>query len=307
MAETHTYLAKKNWPLLLSGLLATLLLSACSHRAPFEPKDGPPKLRKDISAVQDAVPKVEPKARYGNHSPYQVFGKTYHVMESSDGYREEGIASWYGEKFAGRSTSSMEPYDPYLMTAAHKSLPLPSYVRVTNLKNNRSVVVRVNDRGPFHGDRIIDLSYAAAIKLGYANQGTAPVLVEIIDPNRFQSETPQTTHASKPHESNKPAEPVESTAQVSALAMANPSASPTATGPKLYLQAGAFSQLASAHRLQDQLRVVLNAEILVNTEDKNGTQIHRVYVGPFAEEQQARAAQAVIRDTELAEPLLVKR
>ena len=123
-----------------------IIISGCSHRSPFEPKDGPPKLRKDISAVTNAVPKVEPKARYGNHSPYEVFGKTYHVMESSSGYLEEGEASWYGEKFAGRFTSSMEPYDPYAMTAAHKALPLPSYVKVTNLENNRSVIVRVNVR-----------------------------------------------------------------------------------------------------------------------------------------------------------------
>ncbi|MCG8671190.1 MAG: septal ring lytic transglycosylase RlpA family protein, partial [Pseudomonadales bacterium] len=219
----------------MSGLIASLLISACSHRPPFEPKDGPPKLRKDISAVQDAVPKVEPKARYGNHSPYKVFGKTYHVMESSDGYREEGIASWYGEKFAGRSTSSMEPYDPYLMTAAHKSLPLPSYVRVTNLKNKRSVIVRVNDRGPFHGNRIIDLSYAAAIKLGYANQGTAPVLVEIIDPETFQN---------APVVANKEDQPSKATHQPANLMLATQTAAQTADSPQLFLQAGAFSQLA---------------------------------------------------------------
>lgn len=248
----------------------------------------PPKLRKDISAVKNAVPKEEPKARYGNHSPYEVFGKTYHVMESSDGYQEDGIASWYGEKFAGRFTSSMEPYDPYAMTAAHKSLPLPTYVRVTNLANKRSVIVRVNDRGPFHGDRIIDLSYAAAIKLGYANKGTAKVRVEALDPSvPVMIATP------------KPA-PVPAEAAPQQLA-------DLAVSEQLYLQAGAFSQLESAARLRDQLQVLLNNNIAIHSETSDSQTIHRVFVGPFQSEQRALAAQSVIRDTELANPLLVRR
>ncbi len=147
-------------------------------------KDSAPRERRDIDyhAIPDAVPKVEPRGKYGNKSPYVVLGRTYEVLPEARGYREEGGASWYGEKFQGFMTSSMEPYDMYAMTAAHKSLPIPSYVRVTNLENGRSVVVRVNDRGPFHEGRIIDLSWAAAQKLGYANVGTARVRVEAIDP-----------------------------------------------------------------------------------------------------------------------------
>ncbi|MDX1693160.1 MAG: septal ring lytic transglycosylase RlpA family protein [Ketobacteraceae bacterium] len=272
------------------ALTALLTLGGCAHRSPFEEKDGPPKLKKDISAVKNAVPRPEPKARYGNHSPYEVFGKTYHVMDSSKGYVEEGTASWYGEKFAGRFTSSMEPYDPYAMTAAHKSLPLPTYVRVTNLENGRSVIVRVNDRGPFHGTRIIDLSYAAAIKLGYANKGTARVKVEAIDPHR--PATPKPVMADMP--------PTAESTDASLLASNSGS-------EQLYLQAGAFTQLTSAQRLQDQLQVLLNADISIKTEQSENIVIHRVFVGPFHNEQSAIAAQSVIRDTELANPLLVRR
>jgi rare lipoprotein A len=136
----------------------------------------------DLDAIPDARPVQEEKSRYGNRPEYEVFGVTYRVLESSVGYEEEGLASWYGEEFQGRPTSSREPYDMYLMTAAHRSLPLPTYVEVTNLENGRSAVVRVNDRGPFHPDRIIDLSYVAARKLGYVGAGTARVRVRALEP-----------------------------------------------------------------------------------------------------------------------------
>lgn len=135
----------------------------------------------EIEAVPDAVPIPEPRSRYGNPPEYEVDGVTYRVMEGSEGYEEEGMASWYGEQFHGRRTSSGEPYDMYAMTAAHRSLPLPTYVEVTNLENGRTVVVRVNDRGPFHQDRIIDVSYVAARKLGLVGPGTAPVRVRALE------------------------------------------------------------------------------------------------------------------------------
>jgi len=136
----------------------------------------------DFAAIPDAVPRAESKSRSGNPESYAIEGVTYRVMDTSAGYREEGIASWYGGYFNGRTTSSGDIYDMYLMTAAHKSLPLPTYVRVTNLANGRSVVLRVNDRGPFVEDRIIDLSFAAASKLGMAAIGTAQVEVVALDP-----------------------------------------------------------------------------------------------------------------------------
>jgi rare lipoprotein A len=138
--------------------------------------------RDDAAAIPDAVPVREPLSAYGNPPEYEVDGVTYHVMDSAEGYQAEGTASWYGEEFQGRRTSSGEPYDMYAMTAAHRTLPLPTYVEVTNLENGRTVVVRVNDRGPFHADRIIDLSYAAARKLGIVGAGTARVRVRALEP-----------------------------------------------------------------------------------------------------------------------------
>jgi rare lipoprotein A len=169
--------------LIFPAALAVLLLAACAGDKKKETKsgDGPSSRHMVAADVRDAVPKNEPLARYGNHSPYTVLGKTYKVLPSSKGYHERGIASWYGSKFHGRRTSSGELYDMHLATAAHKSLPLPTYAEVTNLDNGRKMIVKINDRGPFHEGRIIDLSYAAAIKLGVDKTGTARIDVRAID------------------------------------------------------------------------------------------------------------------------------
>jgi rare lipoprotein A len=162
-------------PFFLATLIIALCyaLSACTTAT----KDGAPSRDFDVNKIVKAKPRPLPKSRYGNPSSYQVLGKTYHVLASSKDYVERGIASWYGTKFHGRLTSTREPYDMYAMTAASPVLPIPSFVRVTNLENGKSVVVKVNDRGPFANNRIMDLSYAAAKKLGYTRRGTA--LVEI--------------------------------------------------------------------------------------------------------------------------------
>jgi len=139
------------------------------------------------------VPIVEAVTKAGNKSPYQQFGKTYYVMSDSLDYSETGVASWYGSKFHGRRTSNGDIYDMYAMTAAHKTLPIPTYVRVTNLDNKKSIIVRVNDRGPFHNERIIDLSYAAASKLEFSTTGTANVFIEAIDPGTSSIEQYQTS------------------------------------------------------------------------------------------------------------------
>jgi len=136
----------------------------------------------DLHKVPDAKPQTEPKSKYGNPKTYTVFKKKYQVLDSSKGFKERGKASWYGKKFHGYRTSSGEKYDMYSMTAAHKTLPLPTYAKVTNIANGKSVIVKINDRGPFHGDRIIDLSYAAATKLGILGKGTGDVEVHAIDP-----------------------------------------------------------------------------------------------------------------------------
>lgn len=164
------------------------MLAGCAS-APPEPdhssrytitQDRAPSGHFDVSSLADAVPRYEQPCSAGNKSPYSVWGKTYSVMASNEGYVERGVASWYGEKFHGHKTSNGETFDMYTMSAAHKSLQIPGYARVTNLDNGRSVIVRVNDRGPFHGDRLIDLSYAAAKKLGYQGRGTARVEVAAI-------------------------------------------------------------------------------------------------------------------------------
>jgi rare lipoprotein A len=168
--------------------LALLLLAGCAgdKQKEGEQADGPSSRKITAADIHDAVPKNEPLARYGNHSPYTVLGKTYTVLPSSKGYHERGIASWYGSKFHGRRTSSGELYDMHLATAAHKSLPLPTYAEVTNLDNGKSMIVKINDRGPFHEGRIIDLSYAAAIKLGVDQTGTARIDVRAIDVDRLK-------------------------------------------------------------------------------------------------------------------------
>ncbi len=170
-------------------VVATILsLSACAFQGALpvpEPKDAAPRTSQDLISrlerIPDPVVVDEPRSKRGNGPVYTVWGKSYRVMDSAEGFYQEGIASWYGTKFHGRSTSSGEPFDIYKLTAAHRHLPLPTYVRVTNLSNGRQTVVKVNDRGPFHGDRIIDLSYAAAVKLGFHDQGTSRVRIEVLE------------------------------------------------------------------------------------------------------------------------------
>jgi len=147
-------------------------------------KNNSSKSYKDI-VNENVIPKVENYSKYGNPKTYKVFGVKYRTLETHIGYSEIGIASWYGKKFHGKLTSSREVYDMYKITAAHKSLPIPCYAKVTNLENNKSLIVRVNDRGPFKKGRIIDLSYAAAKKLDIVDEGTAQVLVEAIDAENF--------------------------------------------------------------------------------------------------------------------------
>lgn len=169
--------------------LSLLLLISCSsapQRGGYYKDDGPgDNPPANLASVPDAVPRNEPLHKYANR-PYEVFGKKYVPLASVQPFQQRGTASWYGKKFHGQKTSSGETYDMYKMTAAHPTLPIPSYVRVTNVSNGRSVVVRVNDRGPFHGGRVIDLSYVAAYKLGYVGAGSAQVQVEAVVPGQPQ-------------------------------------------------------------------------------------------------------------------------
>src|SRR5512143_1873224 len=167
-------------------ILLPLALAGCGA---LQPKDSGPRRPVDTSNVSEPVPRNEPRSRYGNPASYVVDGREYHVLATSNGYVERGIASWYGTKFHGGRTSSGETYDMYKMTAAHKTLPIPCYARVTNLENGRSVIVRVNDRGPFHDNRIIDLSYAAANRIGISPKGTGLVEVRAVSSSDDSSPT----------------------------------------------------------------------------------------------------------------------
>jgi rare lipoprotein A len=210
----------------------------------------------------DVVPRVEPRARSGNPPFYVVFGKRYYVLSSSVGYWERGVASWYGPGFHKVRTSTGEMYDMYGMTAAHKTLPLPAYVRVTNLQNGRSIVVRVNDRGPFVGNRIIDLSYTAAARLDMLRNGTAMVEVRTVDPAApavLTTPTPEATGA--------------------AANAAVPTAPPPAAAG-LFVQAGAFSDPANAQRLADKLRNGSYGKVFVRDDQIAGRRMYRVRIGP---------------------------
>ncbi len=299
----------------LSAVIATLIIvtAGCSLHKPAtlptitEPKDGPPKNIQDISQIPDAIPKIEARARYGNHSPYKVLGKTYRVMKSAVGYKQDGIGSWYGEKFAGRKTSSFEPYDPYAMTAAHKSLPLPSYVRVTNLENNREIVVKVNDRGPFHDDRIIDLSYAAASKLGYMDKGTARVRVEFINPYELPRQA-QTTLATPPNQTDSNTNlPV----GIADTSLTETNTQPTPIEHQIYLQVAAFSQLTTAQELEQKLKSTIKKPTSINSSrsgfGENETQIHRVRIGPFKDEMSAILVSEQIKHQKMGNPLIIHR
>ena len=203
------------------------------------------------------MPRAEPYSKYGNPRSYQVAGKTYYVLDDHSGYQQRGQASWYGTKFHGRRTSSGEPYDMYAMTAAHKTLPIPSYVEVTNLDNGRKAIVRVNDRGPFIDGRIIDLSYAAAKKLGVYESGTARVEVRAIEPD-------------EPATGRSPA--------------AGSGSGGNAGKAQIYLQVGAFSDLLNAKQMLSRLVGLTANNVLIN----NQQQIYRVRIGPLESEQAAR-------------------
>jgi len=233
------------------GLALLLLLIAGCSSAPLRPPPTPPLPPPgDIAAiperVPDAIPKAEPRSKKGNPPFYTVLGKRYFVMEKAEGYFERGVASWYGPGFHAAATSNGERYDMYAMTAAHKTLPLPAYVQVTNLRNGRSVVVRVNDRGPFKDGRIIDLSYTAASKLDMLKDGTTFVEVRALTP------------------AQKAAPPAPPPAQES-----------------LYVQAGAFATESNAARLQEQLRAQGVEKTFVREDRVEGRTLYRVRVGPI--------------------------
>jgi rare lipoprotein A len=262
------------WRAATVALLYAFALAGCAglvHRprpAPPPPVPAPPP--PDVMAVPDAVPRAEPRSAHGNPPFYDVLGQRYYVLLSADGYVERGVASWYGPTFHGGNTSSGEPYDMYGMTAAHKTLPLPSYARVTNLRNGRSVVVRINDRGPFVANRLIDLSYTAAARLDMIRDGTTLVEVRALTPGVPDA---LTRSAELPP-------------------------------PALYVQAGAFADAQNAQRLLERLQAAGLASAFIALPPP-GKPLYRVRLGPVGsvadfDELTARLAALGIHDARLA-------
>lgn len=245
----------------IATLLAlSALLLACSPSGPrvaWE-GDGAPVAPIAPEEVADAVPRPDPILRAGNTSPYEIDGVQYRVLPSAAGYDETGIASWYGTKFHGNRTANGEIYDLYLATAAHRSLPLPSYARVTNLANGREIVVRVNDRGPFHSERLIDLSYAAAVRLGFVEEGTAKVRVQVIE-----------------------------------LAGIDDRRS-IEGGEYRYLQLGAFASASAADSLRESVAALVTVPVSVTPVDVGGRRLNRVRVGPVADGAELRRLQDLL-------------
>jgi len=252
---------------LLIGLC--LVLAGCG-KSVRETRDGPPANDRTVD-LTEPVPRAEPRASYGNHSPYEVFGQTYHVLPTASGYSETGYASWYGSKFHGRPTSSGEPYDMYRVSAAHRTLPLPTFARVTNLENGKTITVRINDRGPFHPDRIIDLSYAAALKLGVVESGTAQVRVETIDTGDEDTRVV----SNNPH--NLP----------------------------VHLQVGAFRDRSRAEEIGDRLERARLGPVRVQRSGRGSSRVWRVRLGPIRDADRAREMFERIVELGLDRPVYV--
>ena len=232
---------------LLLVLLFSLTGLSCAHH-----DSAPSNVRLDVDKIRNAIPANEPFSRYGNPESYTVMGKTYQVLKSNQGFVQKGDASWYGTKFHGRKTSSGEDYDMYAMTAAHKTLPLPTYVEVRHLANDKKIIVKVNDRGPFHDGRIIDLSYAAATKLGITGTGTGPVEIRVINTSGLDLNT-------------------------SAVVM--PSA--VEASGKIHVQVAAFKAAGQAEQVATELRDKRFQSVRVYVGKSDGKKMYRVRIGPI--------------------------
>lgn len=264
----------------LTLCLSLVLVAACAN--PYK-KDAAPKQKVStrVDRSEKVIPRAEPKSKYGNPTSYVVFGRRYFVLPSAQGYVEQGIASWYGTKFHGRRTSSGETYDMYAMTAAHKTLPLPTYARVTNKRNGRSIIVRINDRGPFHKNRIIDLSYAAATKLGIVTRGTGLVEVRAIDPRRSKAAKPKGKLVDV-------AEPQTEKAGSSATAEKK---------VEIFVQIGAFRVRENAQKLRAQFATLNVGKVAVHNGTLDDAPIYKVWIGPL--DTVAQADKTVEKLTEL--------
>ncbi|ROL94529.1 septal ring lytic transglycosylase RlpA family protein [Pseudomonas protegens] len=324
---------RKPLKLVAFAALSLLLVSCSTSRSPQQKstsgvrsmpgldvnrahKDGAPWWDVDVSRIPDATPTLHTGPYKAN--PYTVLGKTYFPIQESKNYVASGTASWYGTKFHGQNTANGEVYDLYGMSAAHKTLPLPSYVKVTNLDNNRSVILRVNDRGPFYSDRIIDLSYAAAKKLGYAETGTARVKVEGIDPQQWwaQRGRPAPLMLNEPQVAQNSAPVITASAgtveqwtpppqqHAAAVVPVQVKNSPAAASGQ-YLQVGAFANPDAAELLRSKLSSMVSAPVFISSIVRNQQTLHRVRLGPFGTPGEAQQAQNSVRLANLGQPSVV--
>jgi len=278
--------------IVLPVLLAVVSCSSAPEQTPESPNKGrysisqdrAPTQIVDLSIIPEVIPQPINRTMAGNRSPYTVLGKSYQVLPTEEGYNESGVASWYGEKFHGHKTSNGEVFDMYQVSAAHKSLPIPSFLRVTNLDNNRSIVVRVNDRGPFHGDRVIDLSYAAALKLGYADRGTARVQLEsIVASGAFRDRGVSATTSAAGNENLR-----------------------VSSSSRKYLQVGAFSELSAAQEVSTKVEEITSLPVFIRTVNISKSRtLHRVRVGPISDSGQIQRVSESVVAANLGSPYTV--
>lgn len=281
---------------LAAGLLSfgLMIMTHSAWAIPFDQiKDAYPVNPPDVSHVPDAKPVALPYSKYGNPTNYDVNGVHYHVLSTSKGYEQNGFASWYGTKFQGRRTSSGEPYNMYAMTAASTTLPIPSFVRVTNLQNGKSVVVKVNDRGPFHSDRIMDLSYAAAARLDILQHGTARVHVEAIDANSSYSSSTAVTsiYDLKQDDSDLRQHNESNNLRDSVLVHG----STNTNNGRTFVQVASFTQSTNAHKLANNLRDYVDKPVSINQVAAAGGSRYRVLIGPLDSPHDALNVQSSLR------------
>ena len=250
-------------------LMVTTMLCSCAVK-----DSAPENYSRDWQTIKNAVPQHEPFSRYGNPDDYEVFGVNYQVMASNTNFSQQGLASWYGTKFHGQRTSSGEPYDMFAMTAAHKSLRIPTYVEVTNLDNNRMAIVKVNDRGPFHEGRIIDLSYAAATRLGVAETGTARVTIRVIEVAKPQQEIPVTDVSDKVTTAGLV---VDDSAVINVIELPVE----ILAADEFYVQVAAFSSEENAKRMRDDLNAKQFNSVRIHIEGVPDKLLYRVRIGPL--------------------------
>ncbi len=284
---------------IVSIFSVALILSACStgsRPGSYFEDDGPHKnVKIDIAKIPDATPRWE-RVDPSRSRPYTVLGKKYYPMTEARNYREIGVASWYGRKFHGRRTSLGERYDMYTMTAAHKTLPLPSYVRVRNLKNNHTVVVRVNDRGPFLHKRLIDLSYAAAYKLGMIGSGTTEVEVMVITPG-FKAAPPPAVMATT---EDSDATEIKTRA-VDETTLLRAEKITTTASETVYFQVGAFGSAENAENLRARLEQANITPVLILPVKKNDTRLYRVRIGPLDDIEKSEATRRRLEEFGIAD------